>query len=108
MRLIELKSGKKSFWYANFRKTIQSYQKLAKLTCILADFIEHNLKLSGLDAVIGVPEGSSILGYELQKELVCRKHSKIKFFNSALNLKLMEITIIVIGSMETNLKRCYY
>ena len=70
---IELKSGKKSFWYANFRKTIQSYQKLAKLTCILADFIEHNLKLSGLDAVIGVPEGSSILGYELQKELVCRK-----------------------------------
>ena len=55
---IELKSGKKSFWYANFRKTIQSYQKLAKLTNILADFIEHNLKLRGLDAVIGVPEGS--------------------------------------------------
>ena len=86
-RPIELKSGKKSFWYANFRKTIQSYQKLAKLTCILADFIEHNLKLSGLDAVIGVPEGSSILGYELQKELVCRKTLQDQIFQFRLKPK---------------------
>ena len=84
---IELKSGKKSFWYANFRKTIQSYQTLAKLTNILADFIEHNLKLRGLDAVIGVPEGSSILGYELQKELVHKNILKDKIFQIRLNPK---------------------
>ena len=83
--------GKKfhfQFFGIRIRKTNRIvYQKLTKLTNILADFIEHNLKLRGLDAVIGVPEGSSILGYELQKELVRRKIFKDKIFQIRLNPK---------------------
>ncbi len=88
---LQLKSGKKSFWYANFRKAIQNYKCLANLKTIIANFIEHNVltekKSANLDAIIGVPEGSSILGYELQKEFVRRKTLKDKIFQFRLKPK---------------------
>lgn len=66
---IQLKSGKQSSWYANFRILTQSHTLLEKLANFVADFFME-LPLSKTDGVIGVPEGATLLGYEVQKKLV--------------------------------------
>ncbi len=66
---IVLKSGKQSYWYANFRKISQNYKKLEKFAQIIADFLLE-IALPSVDGVLGVPEGASLLGFEVQKQLV--------------------------------------
>ena len=75
-----LKSGKESFWYANLRKVSQSYNLLAKLASIVTDFLQEK-KLPLTDGVIGVPEGASLLGYEVQKKLIEKKIFEDKIFH---------------------------
>ena len=66
---IKLKSGKESSLYANFRNINKTNQSLEILKHFVIDFIsKNNIELS--DGVLGVPEGATILGYEIQKKLI--------------------------------------
>jgi orotate phosphoribosyltransferase len=77
---ILLKSKKESYWYANFRKLSQDYFLLEKLAAMVADFL-LDFPLDKIDAILGVPEGASLLGYEVQRQLVKKKKIKDKIFH---------------------------
>ena len=62
-----LKSGKTSFWYANFRNTTQRLIYLEQTADIVFSFLNSIDTLPKFDAILGVPEGGTLLGLELQR-----------------------------------------
>lgn len=68
---ITLKSGKISYWYANCRNLSKNFSTLETTAYVVVDFIQKNNLLDGsIDAVLGVCEGATLLGYEVHRKLV--------------------------------------
>jgi len=67
---ITLKSGKNTHWYGNFRVLSQSQADLTKSAQFVVDFLIDNDLLGDVNGVIGVPEGATLLGLEVHRQLV--------------------------------------
>ena len=66
-----LKSGKTSYWYANFRNLSKTNQSLGKTADFVVKFLlEKKLITKNIDAVIGVPEGATLLGNRVSEVLI--------------------------------------
>ena len=70
---ITLRSGRVSHWYANFRDLSARFSTLELLTQYIAAFILDTISLKEIDAIIGIPEGARILGYETHRYFVKKK-----------------------------------
>jgi orotate phosphoribosyltransferase len=70
---VTFKSGIQSRWYVNCRKLAQRLPVIEESARYVADFIEQKELLTGVDAVLGVPEGVSELANAVSRELIGRK-----------------------------------
>lgn len=67
---LTLKSGKFKHWYANCRILAQKMEYLDESSLIIKDFIVENFNLDEIDAILGVPEGATLLGNATQEQLI--------------------------------------
>jgi len=66
-----LKSGKISYWYANFRNLSKTNKTLGETAQFVIQFlVEKKLLTKNIDAVIGVPEGATLLGTRISELLI--------------------------------------
>lgn len=65
-----LKSGRKSFWYANCRSLTLSFYDLLEVAEIVTSFIKFNFLMTEFDAVIGVPEGATLIGNKVHEKMI--------------------------------------
>jgi orotate phosphoribosyltransferase len=71
---ITLKSGRISYWYVNCRKLIQDLKTLDKASDFVIYFLrERKILTKDTDVVLGVPEGSLLLGMKTSEKLIKSK-----------------------------------
>jgi orotate phosphoribosyltransferase len=68
--LVTFKSGIKSRWYVNCRKLAQRLSVLEESAVYITQFISDQIKVDGIDAVIGVPEGVSELANAVSRKMI--------------------------------------
>ena len=69
----KLKSKRMSYWYVNFRNLSRNFENLSKTASFVVDFLDENVNFADVDGVVGVPQGASLLGYEVQRQLVSKR-----------------------------------
>ena len=65
-----LKSGAHSYWYINGRDLSTCHQSLEATARHVCQCIVSQQDLFPVDAVVAVPEGASLLGYEVNRQLI--------------------------------------
>lgn len=69
-----LKSGKTSYWYANFRNLSKTNKTLEETADFVVKFlIKNKLLTKNIDAILGVPEGATLLGNKVSELLIKKK-----------------------------------
>ena len=82
-----LKSGKRSYWYANFRDIVKNFSSLKEFSRLVFDFLIDNFDFKNIDGILGIPEGTTILGFALQEKLVEKKIVKDNIILARVNFK---------------------